>query len=529
MRILKIRQAEVALADGRLDEACDLAGDPEVQAHRTGQKLLTRLVRALVARGREHLRAGRWIQAAEDAAKAEDLGGNLPDVASLKRDIQAGRDARQDSARRRADVAAVAREQIEQGRLTLGEQMLDDASPGERRETLRRQAAVRRAAADEAIQRCNASLKRSDIAAAVDDLSAARAHRGSSPEVADLSARVIDAGVEAAERDFHQGRLDRSESLLRKLAPIAESNARVESLTRALQECRRAWKWIRRGRLERAREILRLVQSMAPDASWLKGAIASASQAAEAIEALRAGPVAMLRDDDEHDATEMLDETVPLRNDANPPGAEPRSPAAACRAEGGPLPTRLVMQVDGAGSYLVLRNHRVTIGAISSPDAPDVGLLAEASLPTVTIRREEGDYLLESKGPVRVNGKLTTNRLLVDGDRIALSDRTRLKFRLPNAASTSAVVELSGAKLPGSDARRLLLMDRELIVGSSSSAHIRTSHLSPQSVLHVRDGRLLCRSESPVTVNHKPADLSAGMPLGVPVRLGPTGLVVTPA
>jgi tetratricopeptide (TPR) repeat protein len=529
VRILKIRQAEVALADGRLDEACDLAGDPDVQTHRAGQKLLTRLVRALVARGREHLQAGRWIQAAEDAARAETLGGNLPAIASLKRDIQAGRDARHDSAQRRADVAAVAREQIEQGRLTLGEQMLDGTSQDERRESLRRQAAVHRAAADEAIQRCNASLKRKDIPAAIDDLVAARAHRGSSPDVADLAARVIEAGLDAAEGDFREGHLDRSESLLRKLAPIAQGNARVESLTRALQECRRAWKWIRRGRLERAREILRLVQSMSPDASWVKGAIASASQAAEAMEALRAGPVAMLREEDEHDATEMLDETVPLRDEVNPSGPKPSPGGAARRAPGGPLPSRLAMQVDGAGSYLVLRDHRVTIGPISSPDAPDVGLLAEASLPTVTIRREEGDYLLESGGPVRVNGKLTTGRLLADGDRIALSGRTRLRFRMPNAASTSAVVELSGAKLPGTDARRLLLMDRELIVGSSSSAHIRTSHLSPQSVLHVRDGRLRCRSESPVTVNHKPADLSAGMPLGVPVRLGPTGLVVTPA
>ena len=45
-------------------------------------------------------------------------------------------------------------------------------------------------------------------------------------------------------------------------------------------------------------------------------------------------------------------------------------------------------------------------------------------------------------------------------------------------------------------------------------------------VLHVRDGRLLCRTDAEVTIDRQPADASAGIPVDKPVRIGPVGLVV---
>ena len=59
MGILRLKQTEAALADGRLDEACELLADQELRSHSRGQELLGRLVRALAARGVEHLSAGR--------------------------------------------------------------------------------------------------------------------------------------------------------------------------------------------------------------------------------------------------------------------------------------------------------------------------------------------------------------------------------------------------------------------------------------------------------------------------------------
>src|SRR5688572_22083695 len=82
--ILRIRQAEVALGDGRLDEAYELCQSEKLRSHRKGQALVTRLVRALVKRGHEHLNAARPQQALVDCEKASRLGGALAEVVELR-------------------------------------------------------------------------------------------------------------------------------------------------------------------------------------------------------------------------------------------------------------------------------------------------------------------------------------------------------------------------------------------------------------------------------------------------------------
>ncbi len=48
---LHLRQAEAALSEGRFEEAAELATRADVRQHHDGQKLLSRLTAALVARG----------------------------------------------------------------------------------------------------------------------------------------------------------------------------------------------------------------------------------------------------------------------------------------------------------------------------------------------------------------------------------------------------------------------------------------------------------------------------------------------
>ena len=73
--ILRIRQAECALADGRLDEAFEIAQADDVRGHRHGQRLIGRLARAMIRRGQENLAAGRFQPALLDCNRAEKLGG----------------------------------------------------------------------------------------------------------------------------------------------------------------------------------------------------------------------------------------------------------------------------------------------------------------------------------------------------------------------------------------------------------------------------------------------------------------------
>ncbi|HUS91443.1 MAG TPA: hypothetical protein VM695_06310 [Phycisphaerae bacterium] len=538
MRILRIKQAEAALADGRLDEASELLADAEIRSHRQGQQLVGSLVRRLVERGGEHLTAGRIQQALADCEKAAELGGNLPEAAELRGRIAAALSGKEHARRRHGELLATAREHLEDGRLSVAEQLLAGAGEDSTRvERLRHEAQARRSAAEAALRRAGAALEREDFATAVDEMLAARAHRAANDETAEMTTRVVDSSVHWAAEEVLRGRLDRGESLLRRLQPLAGRNGRVEDLLRAVAQCRRGWAEIRRGELRRAAEALRRARSMLPEAEWLAQAVEQADRAAAALESLGAGPLGLL---DTPGQRGSVAETLPAGLPSlEPPGAElapAQSPvlaplfeapaAAPPPASGSLVPRRFLLRVDGAGSSLVLRDDRVTIGPISSARRPELGLLADPNLPVMSIERTEGDYFLRAESAVMVNDKPTTGRLLADGDKIALSPRCRFRFRLPSAASGSAVLELSTARLPQADVRRVVLLERELILGPGVAAHVRTEHLPQRAVLYVRDGRLLCRSEAQLTIDRRPADASAGLPLDTPVRIGPLGLVV---
>src|SRR5205085_1117006 len=90
------------------------------------------------------------------------------------------------------------------------------------------------------------------------------------------------------------------------------------------------------------------------------------------------------------------------------------------------LPPRFVLQVDGAGSYLIVTQPRVTLGPISSSRQPDVALMTEATASFATVERVEDDYFIRAAGPMMVNGRACPSKLLAAGDEIALSPRCRL-------------------------------------------------------------------------------------------------------
>ena len=125
--ILRIRQAECALADGRLDEAFEIVQADEVRCHRHGQRLIGRLARAIVRRGQEHLSAGRFQPALADCNKAEKLAGTLPEVAQRRAAVCSA--VIQDQQAREQDARRVARakEQIDNGWLSVGGRILDEA------------------------------------------------------------------------------------------------------------------------------------------------------------------------------------------------------------------------------------------------------------------------------------------------------------------------------------------------------------------------------------------------------------------
>ena len=106
MLILKLKQADLALSDGRLDEAYDLLQTAALKQHRRGQLLVGQLARALGQRGKDHLAKGRLQEALADCNKADTLSGNLDFVAQLRKSVCEAIQARQEqSEKRQAHVA----------------------------------------------------------------------------------------------------------------------------------------------------------------------------------------------------------------------------------------------------------------------------------------------------------------------------------------------------------------------------------------------------------------------------------------
>ena len=80
----KVRHAEQACDDGRLDEACQALANQELREFEPAQRLVTKLTGRLLARIRQRLVARDWRGAWRDLAKARSLAGETTEVLELR-------------------------------------------------------------------------------------------------------------------------------------------------------------------------------------------------------------------------------------------------------------------------------------------------------------------------------------------------------------------------------------------------------------------------------------------------------------
>jgi tetratricopeptide (TPR) repeat protein len=525
--ILKLKQAECALADGRLDETFDLLQTDSLQQHRRGQKLIGQLARALANRAQDHLDNGRLAQAGADCNKAARLAGNLPQVAKLRADLCQAMEQQQYQNQTQQAQLALAQKNFDNGRLSVGEKILADAQDNQAASLLLKEADAMRLECSAMITKIEQALKRKDNELALALLSTIEPAMVTSNEaLAQLSATIKRSVADQALSHFKEGRLDLAGSLLKRLPMTEDTPSTVESLFTALDLCAQAQDAIKQGEPARALEMLQRLKLMFPSASWLKTAIAQTQVAFENLNQLRTGPIGLV------DSVMAVDPCVS-------PNARPNTAAKPVNAPAKiqpPNPMRteshlrmddFIIQIDGVGSFLVLPHSEVTVGPISSSTRPTLGLLMHPNLPAITIGRDDEDYFLASKEAVRVDTADVTHKLLVDGDRITLSNKCRLKFNLPNAASTTATLVVSGARLPRPDINYVILLDHDILIGPGSNNHIRTSQLQETLILTYQDGRLFCKNAKQMMINGKQAAKSSALPTNTPVQADHVSLVIT--
>jgi hypothetical protein len=514
--ILRLRQSEVALADGRLDEAYDLAIAHDLARHRRGQRLITRLAAALVTRGHEHLRASNPTAALADCEKAQKIGGNLPDIIALRSASIDAITQAQRSQQRQAMALAAARRHVDDGHLDRGEELLAGVPADMTRVgLLRGDIDRRRASALAAIESAEQAMRRNDLHLAATELARARAADPLDEQIAILSPKLTTTLRGEIQSAINDGELDRATDLLSHLQSLDRGGPETRRMQSVLDHLGDAWHHVRSASYAEANMAIARVTPMLESARWLKQLREQLEQADQATTKLKTGPLAWLGN---RPAAAMSPAANPAMPDVRKPRSEFGMPMTDDR-----VPSKFVMHVDGIGSFLILRQAVVTIGPISSSLVPDIGFVAEPTLVPVTLQRVDDDYFLKfpaagSAGPSR--------RLLAAGNRIDLSPRCRLTFQLPSSASTSAALDLTGAKLPRSDIRRVILMDRDVIIGAGPASHVVVPGVDRPIVLHLRDGQLVCQAHEPVMVGGSVAPAKATLPLGESIKIGELSFVL---
>jgi hypothetical protein len=342
----------------------------------------------------------------------------------------------------------------------------------------------------------DSAIGRQDIDRAVAELVRAKGNGCSDHRLRELDGNVRSTLHEQIEESLNQGRLEQIDLLMDRFTRLDPEGIAAQRFARAVDQAHQAWSAIESGDPSEAREILYRLAVQLPDAKWIKESIEHLESAEQALRSLRTGPLGLLA---VH--TALTPRTTGFQPVARATRAMNHGQDARGTMDMSQLPMKFVIQVDGAGSYLVLRQPSVTLGPISSARVPDVALIAEPTAQTITVQRIEDDYFLKTDPAVGAQGKL-----LASGDRISLSPRCRLAFAIPNPSSTSATLELSSGRFPRADLKKVILMDRDLIIGPGNSSHIRVDSLAQPLVIHLRNGQLWARTtqivmDSPTTID----------------------------
>jgi tetratricopeptide (TPR) repeat protein len=497
----KLKSAETAIEDGRLDEAVEIMAEPEVRQHRHAAPVLARLAAALLDRVREYEKSGQYAEALLALNQAAAAGASPEEIASLREWIQglAARDHRHQDNRRRQVEAA--RDRIDAGSLQGGMDVLDglDARDSEV-QALRRDVETRERGAERLVSEAQEFVRIGQLGSACRSIQQAKAMDSKDVAVVRVEADVTRVVVAQCREALAAGRVETASDLLLQLGDVGATSTERADCQRLLDEVRTARAAVARSDWATARRATLRLKSQLPDSQWIIDAATQLDQVEELVTAIHAGPLGVVPGEPgggvgspAPDARKVrVDRAEPTfrlsRHDVTRPIAPP--------VVGPSAPRRTRLLVDGAGSFLLLSQDRVSIGRAGSGAVADLAFLADLSTHHANIARVDEDYFLFAQRPVRVNRREVKQRLLEDGDRIELSRRVRMTFRKPSRASASAVLDLGGSLRLEGDVRRVVLFDRHATLGPGAGNHVVVPKADGVVALFERAGTLMARVTS---------------------------------
>jgi hypothetical protein len=525
---VRIRAAERALHEGRIDAAYATAAQPDVREQERGQKLLDGLARPLTARVRLHLQAGRCREALDDLDKLRAVGRLGPEAEDLQRRALAELQERQQRDAERRAALAQAAASLDEGRLESGRLAIERVDDTRQRAELREQLDVRAERSSQLLAQAGEALQRGDVMAALRFWQESCERHGRSRASDEFAGRLVPGIRQNLDEWFAQGRLERLLAARPGLAGLREYDPTLAEYEHIAALSTRATTQLGRRDFAGLRESLLRLRAARGGASWIDEALAALAQIAAAQDALLASPLGLFASAGGGEAGVSAGETPAATSRADVGGAPAiagnrvnpvavaagRLPTDLADPNAAPLgPQPLLVLVDGAGSSLLISQDSVRIGRAGGSRPIDIPVPADILSHHADLVRAGEDCFLNAFGPVRINQREAQRGWLRDGDRVVLGAAARFVFRRPCARSESAVLTFSHrCRLP-QDVGDVVLFRETCLIGPQPGCHIRTPEGAAQIVLFERGGRLYGRQAT-----------AGGGKLGdaKPIRLGET-------
>jgi hypothetical protein len=498
---VRLNAAERALREGRLDEACTAALQPDVRQHPRGQKLLDSLVKPLLARARLHRQAGRLREALADLDILTALGRTDPDAQVLRQHVtdELGRKHAQLADERHA-IDRVA-ENLRAGQLETGRLNLERVDDLRRRQEFMEELDVRVQRAGQLLEQATQALERNDLLAAIRCWEDATQRHGRTDATDAFAARLANACATACDQWIRAGKVDQVLAARAGVAALLPAHAALSACDRVVALCTRAVAQFAAADYAGLRQSLLRLKAGSGEAPWLNAALDALGRIADAQDELMASPLGLLV------SVTGAAARAPVIDQAAPPAPPPA---------GSDVAMPFLLLIDGGGSALLLRQDRVRLGREGSSACPEIGLTGDLQAVHAEIERRGDDYFLTAHGPTEINRRRIEHALLRDGDRIVM-DSAKLVFARPSAKSASAVLRLSHrCRLP-QDVSDIVLFRDTCLIGPAPTCHLRTREGHGQIVLFDRGGVLQARLAAGPSW---PATQARAMELGQPLEFG---------
>ncbi len=520
---VRIKNAEEALTNGRFEDALEIAAAPDLQDDPRAKKILGELAPCFLQRGQDHLISRRFHDALADCDRAERCGFDTKKVNEWQNRARRALRENQQAEHERENGLAVARERLVAGRLTEAAEAITDLPKDDPDASALRDAITKRTDdANGAIETAKSDLKAGRVIQAVDRFKAAQRLHTQAKGAAELESDMVNHVLKQATESFKDGRLDRAEKELATISELTLKRRDRTDLTEAVRLARESARALADDRYAKAGVLLGRLAQIGPKAGWISDVRKHLSVLEQHRRTLLEGPLGLLSGRDvpsEISArTSPGDETLPAHSLRRmPPQQSVFHRRAQLENADGKLSKRLILRIDGAGSYLLFRNDRISIGRAGPGASADLQLISDLADRQAEIIRAGEDYFVVSNNGVELAGQQTDHALLQDGDKIRLGKRIRLKFLRPSRKSTAAVLELGDGVRTTTDCRRAILWSGPLLMGGTRECHLKLGPALGNAILVERGQRLYVKEMGP-NQEATPLDLGVQTQIGA-IRL----------